>query len=209
MIISTTQDTGLALTAKVFNRDTQIGVDIPLSESVNVVGYYFSAVINTSSYSDGEHTILILDSNDSICGTVSQYFKDGKELEELQLELYEDDLGANRFTIKALEQAPVADVSSLATQTSVDNVQTSVDAITLIVNDILQDTGTDIPATLAAIQSDISNIPTNDYTAILELIRKVTRNNVIKEGNVITIFEDDGTTPHQRYDLSNGGRIAV
>lgn len=43
----------------------------------------------------------------------------------------------------------------------------------------------------------------------IELIRKITRNKVTRSGNIITVFEDNGTTEHARYDLTNGERIPL
>lgn len=40
-------------------------------------------------------------------------------------------------------------------------------------------------------------------------ILKLTGNNVVKSGDTITIYEDDGVTIWRQYDLSDGGRIKL
>ncbi len=40
-------------------------------------------------------------------------------------------------------------------------------------------------------------------------LKMVTQNKVTKVGNIITIYEDDGTTPWKQYDLTDGQRIEV
>jgi hypothetical protein len=40
-----------------------------------------------------------------------------------------------------------------------------------------------------------------------EIIRKILENKVTKSGDIITIYEDDDTTPWRQYDLSSGGRV--
>lgn len=44
---------------------------------------------------------------------------------------------------------------------------------------------------------------------LIQAIHKVTNNKVVREGNLITIYEEDGTTPWKQYDLSGGGRLPV
>jgi hypothetical protein len=45
--------------------------------------------------------------------------------------------------------------------------------------------------------------------ALAILLRKVTANKVTKSGNIITIYEDNGTDVWRQYDLSSGGRVLV
>lgn len=40
-------------------------------------------------------------------------------------------------------------------------------------------------------------------------IFKLTGNNVTASGDVITIYEEDGSTPWRQYNLADGGRIRV
>lgn len=44
---------------------------------------------------------------------------------------------------------------------------------------------------------------------LVTIIAKLTGNKVSKSGNIITIYEDDETTPWRQYDLSNGERIPL
>lgn len=62
-----------------------------------------------------------------------------------------------------------------------------------------------LESTAQAIKAKTDTIDWNDVEEIL----KLTGNKVTKSGNIITIYEDDGTTPWRRYDLSNGGRVQV
>lgn len=45
--------------------------------------------------------------------------------------------------------------------------------------------------------------------ASVAIIEDLTGNDVTKSGDIITIYEDDGTTPWRQYDLANGGRVLV
>lgn len=42
-----------------------------------------------------------------------------------------------------------------------------------------------------------------------EVIRKLTGNKVTKSGDLITIYEDNGSTPWIQYDLADGGRVEI
>jgi hypothetical protein len=44
---------------------------------------------------------------------------------------------------------------------------------------------------------------------LVQIIGKLTGNKVVKTGDIITIYEDDGHTPWRQYNLSNGGRLEV
>jgi hypothetical protein len=46
---------------------------------------------------------------------------------------------------------------------------------------------------------------TTEYS--LDFIKKITGNKVTKAGDIITIYEDDGTTTWKTYNLANGGRV--
>jgi len=41
------------------------------------------------------------------------------------------------------------------------------------------------------------------------IMRKMTENKITRIGDIITIFEDNGTTVWRKFDLSKGGRVAV
>ena len=71
-----------------------------------------------------------------------------------------------------------------------------------ILSDISYDTGTSLATALTTIDSKIDTID-----AVVDIIEKLTGNDVTKDGSIITIYEADGTTPWRQYDLSNGGRI--
>jgi hypothetical protein len=43
----------------------------------------------------------------------------------------------------------------------------------------------------------------------LLIIERLTGNKVTKSGDVITIYEENGTTPWRQYNLANGERIPV
>ena len=45
--------------------------------------------------------------------------------------------------------------------------------------------------------------------SLMTLLRKITSNKVTKVGNIITIYEDNGTNIWRQYDLSSGGRVLV
>ena len=49
----------------------------------------------------------------------------------------------------------------------------------------------------------------NTYGLILSDIIKLTGNKVTKSGDIITIYEANGTTVWRQYDLSDGGRVEV
>ena len=51
-----------------------------------------------------------------------------------------------------------------------------------------------------------SYLVTNSAGDILNILKKLIANRVVKEGNTITIYEDNGTTIYKQYDLSDGGR---
>jgi hypothetical protein len=71
-----------------------------------------------------------------------------------------------------------------------------------LLSDVLQDTGTTIPALISAVDGKIETIDT-----MVEVIEKLTGNNVTKTGDVITIYDSDGVTPWRQYNLANGGRV--
>ena len=56
--------------------------------------------------------------------------------------------------------------------------------------------------------SDLITQVTSMLDAI-EIVRKLTGNNVTKAGDVITIYDDNGTSIWREYNLSLGGRIEV
>jgi len=41
------------------------------------------------------------------------------------------------------------------------------------------------------------------------VVRKMLANKVVKVGDIITIYDDDGVTPWRQYDLASGGRVPV
>ena len=43
----------------------------------------------------------------------------------------------------------------------------------------------------------------------LEIVQKMTYNKVTAAGDIITVYEDDGTAVWKRFDLSGGGRVEV
>lgn len=66
-------------------------------------------------------------------------------------------------------------------------------------------------ARLLALQNDVDTIISSiqDVDLAIEIIRKLTGNKVTKAGDVITIFEDNGSTPWRQYNLASGGRVLV
>ena len=102
-------------------------------------------------------------------------------------------------------------VSSRASQTSVNNLQsdvtnieTKVDAVDLLVNNI--DTNvTTIDGRVDAIQVDITNI-----IDVIDTIRKyhTNRSFINKNNHTLTIYEDNGTTPFKVFDLKDDNGVA-
>jgi hypothetical protein len=73
-----------------------------------------------------------------------------------------------------------------------------------VLADILEDTGTTIPALLATIEGKIDTVD-----SVVDTIEKLTGNKVTRVGDIITIYESDGTTPWRSYDLTDDERIEV
>lgn len=59
-------------------------------------------------------------------------------------------------------------------------------------------------ASIAAVQADTTAIE-----ALVTDIAKLTGYKVTKAGNIITIYESDGTTVWRQYDLANDGRVQL
>jgi hypothetical protein len=69
----------------------------------------------------------------------------------------------------------------------------------------------EIPTTSEIADAIWQRVITGTTTAedfMLEL-RRLTGNDVTKSGDIITIYEENGTTPWRQYDLANGGRVLV
>ena len=67
-------------------------------------------------------------------------------------------------------------------------------------------------STIELIKTKVDSLENYDDTSInvlLDYIRKITGNKIIRVGNTITIYEDDGTTIWKQYDVSNLGRIEI
>jgi hypothetical protein len=80
--ITTLQRTGMTLIAKVFDKNTQLGPDIAMTESTNVDGlYYNTSPINTSVYGTKDVVVLIFEGN-TVLGASSERFIDGKLAED-------------------------------------------------------------------------------------------------------------------------------
>ena len=124
--INTQQTAGITLVARIYNGSTKLGSDVALTENTVEAGLYFSGAVSTSGFADGEHQVIVYDTiAGEILGSGVQIFKDEKTIEDYNLEVLEVDSGQARFTQKALEQAPVADVSSLATSAEVGDIPTN------------------------------------------------------------------------------------
>lgn len=54
-----------------------------------------------------------------------------------------------------------------------------------------------------------NSISSGSMGEMVDLLRKITGNNITKSGNILTIYEDDGNTIWRQYDLSDGGRVVV
>ena len=52
-------------------------------------------------------------------------------------------------------------------------------------------------------------VDTDNIESILERIEKLTGNKVTKEGDIVTIYESNGSTIWRRYNLANGGRVLI
>jgi len=59
-------------------------------------------------------------------------------------------------------------------------------------------------AEIIIVTTDLSSL-TLDISEIL----KLTGNKVVKAGDIITIYEDDESTPWRSYDLASGGRVEL
>jgi len=102
-------------------------------------------------------------------------------------------------------------ISSRASQTSVDNIQTDVttidgkvDAIDLLVNNI-DTTVTSVDGKVDAIQLDITNI----LTVVDDIIKyHANRTFINKNNHTLTIYESNGTTPFKVYDLKDDLGVA-
>lgn len=53
------------------------------------------------------------------------------------------------------------------------------------------------------------NQSTSSFGEALMIIGRLTGNKVTRSGDIITIYEDDESTPWRQYDLANGGRVEV
>lgn len=53
------------------------------------------------------------------------------------------------------------------------------------------------------------DIEIDTISTIIQTLEKLTGNKVTKSGNIITIYESNGSTVWRQYDLSNGGRVEV
>lgn len=64
---------------------------------------------------------------------------------------------------------------------------------------------------LATISANIDTIITSltNIDLMIVVIQKLTGNKVTKVGDVITIYENNGTSVWRRYNLANGGRVQV
>ncbi len=57
--------------------------------------------------------------------------------------------------------------------------------------------------------SDGANVINQLINTSINEIQKVTTNKVTKQGDIITIYEDDGITVWKQFDLANGGRVEL
>lgn len=72
--------------------------------------------------------------------------------------------------------------------------------------------GTELIAKIDSIIVNIAELHDYDDTTITGLINtliKITGNKVTKSGDIITIYEENGTTVWRRYNLANGGRVLL
>ncbi len=85
----------------------------------------------------------------------------------------------------------------------IDENQSLIEDMQLSVDDIQTD--------VTAIDGKVDTISTNvDAIELLAIdIEKLTGNRVTRVGDIITIYENDGSTPWRQYDLSAGGRLEV
>lgn len=68
----------------------------------------------------------------------------------------------------------------------------------------------DIDSISSAVWSkSINSLQPSSLGEAVEIIKKLVNNKVSKSGNIITIFENDGTTIWKQYDLANGGRLEI
>lgn len=61
---------------------------------------------------------------------------------------------------------------------------------------------------ISADRSAASSATTTELDGIIDIL-KLTGNKVVKVGDIITIYEDDETTPWRSYDLDSGGRVEL
>lgn len=58
------------------------------------------------------------------------------------------------------------------------------------------------------VESKYGKIVVGGYTGEIEAIRKITLNKVVKSGNQITVYDDDGQTVWKKFNLA-GGRVEI
>jgi len=73
-----------------------------------------------------------------------------------------------------------------------------------VLADILADTGTSLPTSLSSMDTKIDAVDT-----VVDTIEKLTGYKVTKSGDVITIYESNGTDVWRQYDLTSGGRVQL
>jgi hypothetical protein len=60
---------------------------------------------------------------------------------------------------------------------------------------------------IAASSNSIQLDPLKAYLAKSTILEKMVYNKATRSGDIITIYEDDGTTTWKTFDVSNGGRV--
>lgn len=93
------------------------------------------------------------------------------------------------------------------------NIEAKIDIIDTLIDNITSTLIT-IESKIDIIDGIVDNIlsQTNDISTIntaVEVIRKIAGNNFTKLGNVITIYEDNGTTIFREYNVINDERILI
>ncbi|NRA81991.1 MAG: hypothetical protein HRU18_27665 [Pseudoalteromonas sp.] len=123
--ITTNYTTGETLVGIVMDGNTQIGTDYTLTESTAESGYYYSGVIDTSTYGTGNYAVLIKNfSTGNILGGDSQEFVSNVTREDYDktqgdaIEADTDELQTN--------QGDFATATGFATPTDVSNAQTAI-----------------------------------------------------------------------------------
>ena len=84
-------------------------------------------------------------------------------------------------------------------------------ALTSDMTDTLGDLAFHITA-LEADPTDLLFVVDNcnvELSILVNNLIKITNNNVIKSGDIVTIYDNDGETIWKQYDLSAGGRIQI